>query len=231
MSLLSLGSIPEMQKSSRFKRECMDEKKETNISLSYHTSVLEINHYAVLHCFPRQLLSDNRCQCSCATYVFVSLKGLRNHSSSIHLTSFCTALERGTPTTPRDATSVQEKISLCTQYAYYATPKYEILNNLWGIAQATSGSQCTYVDSTSDSAIAWSTEWTWAGGQDNVKSYPYAGRLLTKGNVISKVKSMPTVARWSYNTTDIRCNVAYDVFTAADPNHVNSSGDYELMIW
>lgn len=105
------------------------------------------------------------------------------------------------------------------------------MNNLWGKDQATSGSQCTYFEGTSGSGIKWSTEWTWTGADNNVKSYAYAGRQLVKGNVISKVKSMPTTVNWNYNTTDIRCNVAYDIFTASDPNHASSSGDYELMIW
>jgi len=42
---------------------------------------------------------------------------------------------------------------------------------------------------------------------------------------------MPTTVSWSYNTSDIRANVAYDIFTSSDINHVNYSGDYELMIW
>ncbi|KAF2014677.1 glycoside hydrolase family 12 protein [Aaosphaeria arxii CBS 175.79] len=124
-------------------------------------------------------------------------------------------VQRGTPTS-RDASSVQETISLCTQYAYYAANGYEVLNNLWGKDSATSGSQCTYYEGTSGSGI----------------NYVYAGRQLTKGNTIAKIKTMPTQIDWSYNTTNnVRANVAYDIFTASDPNHVNSSGDYELMIW
>jgi len=142
------------------------------------------------------------------------------------------AVQRATPTTKRDATSVQENVSLCTQYAYYAAGGYEILNNLWGKDQATGGSQCTYYEGTSGSGIKWSSDWSWQGGQDNVKSYVYAGRILDKGNTIDKIKSMPTEINWSYNqTSNVRANVAYDIFTSTDPNHVNSSGDYELMVW
>lgn len=36
---------------------------------------------------------------------------------------------------------------------------------------------------------------------------------------------------WVYDTNNIRCNVAYDLFTAANINHDTSSGDYELMVW
>ena len=73
--------------------------------------------------------------------------------------------------------------------------------------------------------------WTWQGGKDNVKSYIYCGKQVTKGKLISSISKMDTSVSWSYNTQNVRCNVAYDVFTAADPNHVNSSGDFELMIW
>jgi xyloglucan-specific endo-beta-1,4-glucanase len=96
---------------------------------------------------------------------------------------------------------------------------------------ATSGSQCTYFDGSVGSGIAWSTQWQWTGGENNVKSYAYAGRILDKGNTISKIKKMPTSVTWKYDVNNMRCNVAYDVFTAVDPDHVNSSGDYELMIW
>ncbi|KAH8695801.1 concanavalin A-like lectin/glucanase domain-containing protein [Phaeosphaeriaceae sp. PMI808] len=138
--------------------------------------------------------------------------------------------EASTPTV-REATAVDEPVSLCSQYAYHAANGYEILNNLWGKDQATSGSQCTYYEGAVGSGIKWSSKWTWTGGENNVKSYVYAGLQLKKGTLISKVKGMPTTAKWGYDTDKMRCNVAYDIFTAADPNHANSSGDYELMIW
>ena len=152
--------------------------------------------------------------------------------ASITLLTAAFATPLGTPTA-RDPTSVQETVSLCTQYAYYAAASYEVLNNLWGKDSATSGSQCTYYEGTVDSSsIKWSSTWTWQGAQDNVKSYVYAGRILTKGNTVAKIKSLPTEVQWGYNTTNgVRANVAYDVFTAKDPNHANSSGDFELMIW
>jgi len=125
----------------------------------------------------------------------------------------------------------RQQTSLCKKYEYWSGNGYECLNNLWGDNAATSGSQCTYVDGASNSGVKWHTQWTWNGGHDNVKSYAYCGRILTKGRTIGSIKSMPTETDWSYNTMSQRCNVAYDVFTAADPNHANSGGDYELMIW
>ena len=120
--------------------------------------------------------------------------------------------------------------ALCDLYAYYSTNGYEVLNNLWGKDAATSGSQCTYYNGASGSGIAWSTAWSWQGGQNNVKSYAYAGRQFDR-KLVSDIRSLPTTVEWTYNTTDIRANVAYDLFTSTNRTHENSSGDYELMIW
>jgi xyloglucan-specific endo-beta-1,4-glucanase len=143
----------------------------------------------------------------------------------IPLLAFATTATTAAVLEPR-----QQK-SLCEKYAYWSGNGYECLNNLWGDKDATSGSQCTYVDGSSSNGVKWRTTWTWVGGQNNVKSYAYCGRILAKGRTISSISSMKTSAAWTYNTNSIRANVAYDVFTAADANHNNSGGDYELMIW
>ncbi|KAK4446093.1 glycoside hydrolase family 12 protein [Podospora aff. communis PSN243] len=124
----------------------------------------------------------------------------------------------------------RQQATLCKQYEYWSGNGYEMNNNLWGKDAASSGSQCTYLNSASANGISWSSTWTWQGAPNNVKSYVYAGRQVTRGRKISQISSMPTSVSWQYNT-NVRANVAYDIFTAADPNHVNSSGDYELMIW
>jgi hypothetical protein len=87
------------------------------------------------------------------------------------------------------------------------------------------------VDGSSSSGVKFRSTWTWQGAPDNVKSFIYCGRQFPKGRLISSIPSMQTSVSWSYSTQDLRANVAYDVFTATDPNHANSSGDYELMIW
>jgi len=136
-----------------------------------------------------------------------------------------------TSATPLASLSPRQQATLCERYGYWSGNGYEMNNNNWGRDAATSGSQCTYVDGSSGNGIQWHTTWTWSGGENNVKSYPYSGKLVTKGRKIASIGSMQTSVTWSYSTTNIRANVAYDIFTAADPNHVNSSGDYELMIW
>lgn len=125
----------------------------------------------------------------------------------------------------------RQQRALCELYAYWSGNGYELLNNLWGKDSATSGSQCTYLDGTANNGIQWHTSWTWEGAPNNVKSYPYVGRQVARGRKISSISRMPTSVAWQYDNENIRANVAYDVFTAADPNHANSGGDYELMIW
>lgn len=126
-------------------------------------------------------------------------------------------------------TLAQEQ-TLCEKYDYYSTNGYELNNNLWGDGSATSGSQCTYYDGPASDGIAWHSTWTWEGGENDVKSYVYSGRQIQK-KLVSQISSMPTTVEWSYDSDNIRCNVAYDLFTAADVNHDTSSGDYELMVW
>lgn len=134
-----------------------------------------------------------------------------------------------TPATP--AAHGQAR-SLCSQYATYSAFDYIINNNVWGKGSATSGNQCSAVNLVTASTAQWSTEWVWDGGKDNVKSYANCGKTFAKGLKISNIKSMPTKIQWNYTPADkVRANVAYDVFTAKDPNHDTSSGDYELMIW
>jgi xyloglucan-specific endo-beta-1,4-glucanase len=120
--------------------------------------------------------------------------------------------------------------SLCAQYSSYTSGPYTVNNNLWGEGSG-SGSQCTYVNSISNSGVSWSTTWNWSGNNNQVKSYANSQLSgLTKKHV-SDLKSIPTSVQWSYNNTNINADVSYDLFTAADINHVTYSGDYELMIW
>jgi xyloglucan-specific endo-beta-1,4-glucanase len=133
---------------------------------------------------------------------------------------------------PSERVAPRQVASLCELYGYWSGNGYEVLNNLWGKDTASSGSQCTYVNGASANGIQWSSKWEWQGAPNNVKSYVYAGRQFERGIKVNSVKTMPTSISWDYdNINSVRGNVAYDVFTAADPNHANSGGDYELMIW
>ncbi|KAI6778279.1 uncharacterized protein J7T54_004186 [Emericellopsis cladophorae] len=120
--------------------------------------------------------------------------------------------------------------TLCEQYSHSTVDGYYANNNKWGAALGT-GQQCTYVDEVSSSGIAWRADWTWSGNDDAVKSYPYAGRTLADKKLVNEIGSIPTQADWGYSGDSIRANVAYDMFTASDPAHETSGGDYEIMVW
>src|SRR4051794_17426728 len=102
--------------------------------------------------------------------------------------------------------------TLCDQYGYWSGNGYEVNNNNWGKSSATSGSQCTYVDSASSGGVSWHTTWTWDGNPGRVKSYAGSERQIAKGPVISSIKSMPTSVSWQYHTGNIGANVAHDFF-------------------
>jgi xyloglucan-specific endo-beta-1,4-glucanase len=119
---------------------------------------------------------------------------------------------------------------LCGQFDYHANYGYEFNNNAWGSGSG-SGNQCTYVDKTAYAGVSWHSTWSWSGGQDNVKAYPYSGRQLPQKRIVNQFSSLPSTATWAYSGSNIRANVAYDLFTASNPGHATHSGDYELMIW
>lgn len=122
--------------------------------------------------------------------------------------------------------------TLSAQYASYtgAGSPYSVNNNLWGEGSASSGSQTTYVDTISSSGVSWHTTWTWQGANTQVKSYANSQLSFTK-KYVSSIGSIPTTTRWSLSNSNVNADVSYDLFTAANINHVTYSGDYELMIW
>jgi hypothetical protein len=86
----------------------------------------------------------------------------------------------------------RQAASLCSQYAYYAANGYEFNNNNWGKGAASSGNQCTTVQSTSGSGVSWSTSWTWQGGQDNVKSYANVASTWERSRACRRISSGTT---------------------------------------
>lgn len=135
------------------------------------------------------------------------------------------------PDTPTHIVTLEKK------WGYHAANGYELNNNTWGSGAATSGSQRTHYDGptapsspTGSVGIAWSTDWEWRGGENSVKSYVYGARQFRR-RLVSEVAALPTEVEWQYSTLDVRANVAFDIFTDPDVKHVNSSGEYEVMIW
>ncbi|KAL7268121.1 hypothetical protein RUND412_009269 [Rhizina undulata] len=104
---------------------------------------------------------------------------------------------------------------------------YIIYNNLWGEAEATSGSQCTGLDSVSGTKVAWHTSWTWAGGSSDVKSYANADLVFTPQK-LSAISTIESTMIYSYTGTSIVADVAYDLFLASTSG---GTSEYEIMIW
>jgi len=123
--------------------------------------------------------------------------------------------------------SLTERATQCGQFDTQVTGSYTIFTNLWGESSATSGSQCDAVTSLSGNTLAFSTSWTWAGGQGQVKSYTNAG-LNMAATQISKITSIPSVARYTYTGSSIIADVAYDLFTSST---TTGSAQFEIMIW
>ena len=88
--------------------------------------------------------------------------------------------------------------TFCDQWGSERSGPYTVYNNLWGQGDATSGQQCTTNNGLIDGsdAIAWSTAWSWSGGQYNVKSY--ANVVVDSDFVtLDSINSMPSEWSWT----------------------------------
>ncbi|RLN76366.1 hypothetical protein BBJ28_00007047 [Nothophytophthora sp. Chile5] len=116
----------------------------------------------------------------------------------------------------------------CGQWDSATAGRYIVYNNLWNMSAATSGSQCTGVDSISGSSLAWHTSYSWAGGPTQVKSYASAALVFDKKQLKS-ITTIPTIMKYKVtNTGTLVADVAYDLFTSSSANGEN---EYEIMIW
>ncbi|KAH8166588.1 hypothetical protein CIB48_g1688 [Xylaria polymorpha] len=125
-----------------------------------------------------------------------------------------------TPTIDKRATT------FCGQWDSVQTGSYIVYNNLWGQSSG-SGSQCTTVNGLSGNSVAWSTSWSWSGGNYNVKSYANVV-VQTSAKQISAISTIPTNWKYSYTGSNMVANVAYDLFTSSS---ASGSSEYEVMVW
>lgn len=98
------------------------------------------------------------------------------------------------PSTPASQLKARSSQSCDSYYEWDDTP-YTIYQNNWGASAATSGSQCTTVDSVSSSDAVWSTSWSWTGGSSSVKSYSNVG-LMSVNKQLSAISSIPSTWKW-----------------------------------
>ncbi|EAW23294.1 putative endoglucanase [Aspergillus fischeri NRRL 181] len=125
------------------------------------------------------------------------------------------------------AATAQAATQFCDQWGSVTEGNYILYNNLWGQAQATSGSQCTTFESLSGNTIVWNTKWSWSGGQGQVKSFANAALQFTPKK-LSSVKSIDSTWTWNYSGSNIVADVAYDMFLSTSPG---GDHNYEIMVW
>jgi xyloglucan-specific endo-beta-1,4-glucanase len=76
-------------------------------------------------------------------------------------------------TTAAPSASLHARDTFCGQWDLEVAGPYTVYNNLWGMDSAESGEQCTTNNGLADDgSLSWSVDWTWVGGQGQVKSYP-----------------------------------------------------------
>lgn len=125
--------------------------------------------------------------------------------------------------------TLEKRADTCDQWGSITTGTYTVYQDLWNEGTATSGSQCSGVDSLSGTTIAWHTKWTWAGASNQVKSYANAGLTMTSKQ-LSAISSIPTTWKWTYTGSNIVADVAYDLFTTKTSS-TSETAEYEIMIW
>ncbi|KAF4540151.1 Xyloglucan-specific endo-beta- -glucanase a protein [Lasiodiplodia theobromae] len=124
--------------------------------------------------------------------------------------------------------TINRRADFCDQWGSVETGSYIVYNNLWGQANADSGSQCTGVDSLSGDTLAWHTSWTWTGGAGQVKSYANVVLNNIEQKQLSAISSIPSTWKWTYAGSDLVADVAYDLFTSST---AGGDEEYEIMIW
>ncbi|ETO75365.1 hypothetical protein F444_09007, partial [Phytophthora nicotianae P1976] len=112
-----------------------------------------------------------------------------------------------------------------TQNGKVEVGAFKVVNNHWTVA----GKQCTGVDWSETTTIAWHTSYNITGDNDPMyKSFAAAERNLQPYQ-ISSIATIPTSFDFNYTSDgDMVSNVAYDMFTSWTPaGHPN----FELMVW
>jgi len=127
-----------------------------------------------------------------------------------------------------ESTDIAKRADVCGQWDSQTSGSYIMYNDQWGLSAATSGSQCSGIDSLSGNTIKWHTSWTWAGGPSQVKSYAQIYRTPAANKQVSGYSTIPTTWNWTYTGSNIVADVAYDFFTS---NTNGGSTAYEIMIW
>ncbi|KAJ7188781.1 endocellulase [Mycena filopes] len=115
-----------------------------------------------------------------------------------------------------------------------AAGRYTLCQNLWGAASGV-GSQQSTLTGTTTSTVSWRTNYTWADGPSDVKSYANVISNTAKGVRLANISSLATSWEWSYasQSAGLRADVSYDIWLgdASVGNPASTASRYEIMIW
>ncbi|KAL8838187.1 MAG: hypothetical protein Q9170_002230 [Blastenia crenularia] len=121
----------------------------------------------------------------------------------------------------------------CDQYTPVTSGPFEVQNDAWGAIPG--GNSCVQLGSSSSSgskSLAWSTTFSWAGDKNAIKAYPNAqAKDNTPCKPLNQYKTMPSSWSWSYGSTSITGDVAYDAFLNPTCNGPGDPHTYEVMVW
>lgn len=89
------------------------------------------------------------------------------------------------------ASALQRRATtLCGQYDSVTSGSYTLFTDLWGEGGATSGSQCSTLESVNGDTVVWSTEWSWTGGT-GIKSFSNIQLNAGINQQLSAITTMP----------------------------------------
>jgi xyloglucan-specific endo-beta-1,4-glucanase len=112
--------------------------------------------------------------------------------AAIAMTAYATPAPTKTHLAPRSAIT-----TFCGEDDLAHAANYLLYNNLWGKDEATSGSQCTYLEYDEGETISWVTSWNWTGNSDEVKSYSNAVPNWDSTE-LSSIRSIKSSWSWKY---------------------------------
>lgn len=111
---------------------------------------------------------------------------------------------------------------------------FTLCQNLWGADEGVGSQNSTFISSSGNS-VSWSTSYTWANNENNVKSYANVQSNSVAGILLSDLASAPTTYDWTYETSSsgLRADVSYDIWLGPTSNGLPASTNsaYEIMIW
>ena len=113
---------------------------------------------------------------------------------TLHLLTFLTfAIARPTTLVARNQSST------CAQFDSVTSGPYAIQNDIWGATSGGGQSQCSQITSFDGTNVAWTSQFSWSGAANSVKTYANAeASSNTACKALSQYNSIKTSWQWRY---------------------------------